>query len=380
MTSAMPRVIESKVICVQPNRYIGWPTVGMLPSGELLAVFSGDRDAHVCPFGKTFLVRSGDGGKTWSAPELVNDTPLDDRDTGLCVCRDGTVLVSWFTSHYTTEHYLGKRQGEQREKWRRHLEKVTMDDVRRWAGEKILNGRYELGHWVRRSTDGGHTWEEPVRLPPTAPHGPIELSDGRLLFVGIAGMDRPKVTSGIVAAESSDKGKTWSVISRINGFPAYSGGDAGGYAYLCEVHPVEVSPDKLVAMARYEETPRDPGRKRSVLWQFDSADGGKTWTEPKPTQILGKPPHMLRLADGRLLVTYGYRHEPYGERACFSRDGGRTWDYDNEVILRDDAPSADLGYPASVQLPNGLILTVYYQQQNRGEMTCLMSTLWDPGK
>ena len=77
------RIIDSKVICEQPGRYIGWPTIGKAPDGELLVVFSGDRDAHVDPFGRTFLMRSGDCGQTWGDPELINDTPLDDRDTGL---------------------------------------------------------------------------------------------------------------------------------------------------------------------------------------------------------------------------------------------------------------------------------------------------------
>jgi len=60
----MARIVETKVICKQPNRYMGWPTIGKLPGGELLAVFSGDRDAHVDPFGKTQFVRSIDNGAT----------------------------------------------------------------------------------------------------------------------------------------------------------------------------------------------------------------------------------------------------------------------------------------------------------------------------
>ena len=93
-------ILESKVICKQPGRYIGWPTIGKRPDGELLAVFSGDRDAHVDPFGKTQLVRSTDGSQTWSEPETINDTPLDDRDTGLCVCADGTVIVEAGSGDY----------------------------------------------------------------------------------------------------------------------------------------------------------------------------------------------------------------------------------------------------------------------------------------
>ncbi len=52
----MSEVIETKPICKQPERYIGWPTIGRAPDGTLHAVFSGDRDGHICPFGRSFIV------------------------------------------------------------------------------------------------------------------------------------------------------------------------------------------------------------------------------------------------------------------------------------------------------------------------------------
>ena len=373
------QVLDTKVICKQPSRYIGWPTVGRLPDGELLAVFSGDRDAHVCPFGKSFLLRSTDGGDTWSAPELINDTPLDDRDTGLCVCRDGTAVMSWFTSHYEEAAYLRRElSAADAERWRRQIRAVSPADLRQWAGETCENGRYALGHWTRRSTDGGRTWEAPVRVPPTTPHGPIELADGRLFLVGIeTSQGRRERQGDILAAESRDQGRTWSVVGRMPMFPAFPGDDPEGYAYLCEPHVVETAPGRLLVMARYEERVR-PGytRGRNHLWQCMSEDGGRTWTEPRPTEIVGKPPHLLRLRDGRILVTYGYREAPHGERACLSADGGQSWDYANEIVLVDDAPSGDLGYPATVELDDGLLLTVHYQQERAGEKTCLLATRW----
>jgi sialidase-1 len=380
-TQSGAHVIASTVICKQPGRYMGWPTIGKMPEGELLVVFSGDRDAHVCPFGKTLLIRSRDHGRTWQDPEPVNDTPLDDRDAGICVCRDGTVIVSWFTSHYEEDAYMQWTLPDQYERWRARIRSVGMADIHRWAGETLKNGRYATGHWIRRSTDRGRTWEDPVRVPPTAPHGPVALSDGRLLFVGVEGLQgRGRRQGHILAAESVDQGRTWSVICRINMFPPYRGKDPTGYAYLCEPHVTEVAPKRLLAMARYEAVAQPSDPAQGVLWQFTSDDGGHTWSEPQATDILGKPPHLLRLRDGRILVTYGYRHAPYGQRACLSADGGRTWDYPNEIVLRDDAPSGDLGYPSSVDLADGTILTVYYQQERAGEKTCLMATHWQPGK
>ena len=83
----------------------------------------------------------------------------------------------------------------------------------------------------------------------------------------------------------------------------------------------------------------------------------------------------MHLQDDRLLVVYGLRMPPFGQRACISEDGGYTWDVATERVF-PTAPTADLGYPASVQLADGSILTVYYQVDQKGEKPCLMGTKW----
>jgi hypothetical protein len=82
----------------------------------------------------------------------------------------------------------------------------------------------------------------------------------------------------------------------------------------------------------------------------------------------GFPAHLLELRDGRILCTYGYRRKPFGVRASISKDGGRTWDTQTEIILRDDGGTHDLGYPSSVELPDGRVLTTYwFNQQKEGD-------------
>ena len=58
----------------------------------------------------------------------------------------------------------------------------------------------------------------------------------------------------------------------------------------------------------------------------------------------------------------------------FSKDGGETWDIDS-IILGDEVSSA-LGYPASVELKNGDILTVFYSKGNSGEAV-IKQVLWN---
>ena len=330
----MPEIIAKQMLCKQPDRYIGWPSITLAANGDLLAVFSGDRAGHVSNDGKVQLLRSRDGGQSWGAAVTILDTPIDDRDSGVLVTAEGTVIVSSFTGPY--------------------------------------GGPWQ-GHWTIRSTDHGHSWQDPVPSHVTAPHGPIQLCDGRLLFLG----QRPHCSHGepadwngspaqspyaISIAESRDDGRSWHVISD---FPVPA--DAQMLSYD-EPHMVERADGRVVALFR-------DCNGDHPLHQAISADGGLSWSEPSPTFMRGLPPHLFRLSDDRLLATYAKRWAPFGVYACISGDGGETWNVDAEVQL-SEAPDRDLGYPASVQLRDGSVYTVYYQVENLGEKTSLMGTHW----
>jgi sialidase-1 len=376
--NTIAEIIESKTICIEPgvylgdgttyelntnghlvpvkkvlepNRYLGWPTIAKTRQGRLLVSFSGDRDSHICPYGKTQLITSDDDGKTWSEPETINNTPLDDRDAGLIQTKKGTLVVSWFTSMvFEGKKTAMKNHPPLYNKYARIGEKIPAETKKQW-----------LGNWVRRSEDMGKTWLEPVRTVGTAPHGPINLKNGDLLYVSTGLWENQPA---IITERSTDDGKSWKVIGRLpnQNYPIST---------LAEPHVVELSSSKLIAMIRNE--PKDVSQK--FLLQSESTDGGKTWSDMKSTGIWGYPPHLMQLKNGWLLVVYGCRKVPYGERACISKDEGKTWDTDNEINL-SNAASRDLGYPSSVQLNDGSILTVFYQAPKLGEPACIMSTHW----
>jgi sialidase-1 len=361
-------IISTKVICKQEGRYIGWPSITKTARGELLAVFSGDRDSHVCPWGKTQMVRSGDNGESWTGPETINNSPLDDRDPGIVETKDGALVLSWFTSLAFDDEknfpwVADKRKeiwrkhfpwlpDEDKDPWKRHIEKIGPEIRKEWKG-----------NWVRRYTDGGKTWGKPVRTNVSSPHGPIVLDDGRLLYVG-RGKKDGEVVIGV--EESTDNGKSWQLTSTI---PLAEGESMDDYV---EPHMVQAQSGKLVAMIRYHEEDMLKWHMR----QSESFDGGQTWSIFHPTEIWGYPPHLVRLADSRLLVVYGRRILPYGERGCISTDEGESWDVEHELDL-GRAPNGDLGYPASVQLDDGSICTVYYQPEEQGQKPCLMATHWE---
>jgi len=97
-----------------------------------------------------------------------------------------------------------------------------------------------------------------------------------------------------------------------------------------------------------------------------SYDGGLSWTLPVRTGIWGQPGSLIKLSDGRLLATYGYRKKPFGVRCTISEDKGRTWNNSEEIVIRNDCPTWDCGYPFTIQLGKHSLFTVYYFVDSEG--------------
>ncbi len=115
-----------------------------------------------------------------------------------------------------------------------------------------------------------------------------------------------------------------------------------------------------------------------------SSDQGRTWSTPvRITADHEHPADLIELADGRVLLTYGQRNTPRSVEAILSRDGGRTWDPSTKVKLAEEVRYGDNGYPSSVQIGDGSIVTMYYQVDHpegalEGAKTNLV--IWQPSE
>ena len=343
---------DTKIISPEPELYNGWPTLARRKNGELLLVSSGGRELHVCPFGRVELMRSKDGGQTWSYPRVVMDGPIDDRDAGVLETEKGTILVTTFTSLAYESPLAKMKDGEQKDRWLAVHNRVSAEE------------RQEaLDVWMMRSTDGGVTFSGRYKVPANSPHGPIQLSDGRLLYAGKALWEEGKK---IGVSESSDDGKTWTPIHEI---PPMEGHDPINYH---ELHAVEAADGKLIAQIRNHNKPH-----AGETLQSESSDGGKTWTKAHPIGVWGLPSHLLRLQDDRLLMTYGHRRAPLGNQARISEDHGATWS--EPIILSGDGASGDLGYPSTIQMDDGSLVTVWYEKMKGSPRAVLRQARWEIG-
>jgi sialidase-1 len=339
-------------ITQRPEHYYGWATVGQDSRGTLYVAVSGGREAHVCPFGRVELIRSHDNGHTWTWPEVLMDTAIDDRDAGICITPKGTILVTTFTS-LAYESVMQSRSAnwppQRKARWMSAHQRVSAEER-----QKLL------GTWMLRSTDGGLTWSAPYRVPVNSPHGPIVLSDGRLLYAGKT-MWRPNEKIGV--AISSDEGASWQWLSDL---PIMKGHAVDEYH---ELHAIQCPSGKLIVQIRNHNKPHE-----GETLQCESTDMGLTWSEPHSIGVWGLPSHLLRLRDNRLLMSYGYRRQPHGNQVRLSSDEGITWS--EPMTISDDGIHGDLGYPSTVELKDGALLTVWYEQLKSSPQAVLRAARW----
>jgi hypothetical protein len=352
------KIGEKRVISHVKSEYHGWPSLARRQSGELLVVCSGGREAHVCPFGRVELIRSHDDGQTWTWPESVLDGPIDDRDAGVLETAQGTLLVTTFTSlayepilANAEKSDAGKKlwPAEKLERWRAAHNRVSEEDRKK-----------ALGVWMVRSTDNGVTWSGRYDCLVGSPHGPIQLSDGRLLY---AGKDLWRGETRVGVCESKDDGQSWQWLAEI---PVRDGDSHKEYH---ELHAVETGEGKVIVQIRNHNKTNE----RETL-QCESDDGGRSWTKPRSIGVWGLPSHLLRMDDGRLLMTYGHRRAPLGNQARVSSDGGQSWS--EPIVLSDDGVTGDLGYPSTVQLGDGSLLTVWYETMSGSPYAVLRQVRW----
>ena len=358
------------IIYRDPFAYCSHASIVRLANGEWVTAFNecqkitpythppGDPHFH------NLISRSDDEGRTWSPPEAAPNWDWYGVECpGLAQLQDGTVVLNqWQFLWYPLA--LGRKLASQGQKiWLRTSRKkgwlpaASDSDFDRslypWA-------RANSGCFVHLSSDGGRTWDRTVRIPTEpyiggyTPRGVAQLQDGTVLMVTA---DHP-LNHTAYAVRSRDGGLTWT--------PPVAVANAGE-GMLSEPTAAVLPSGKVVTMMRSHTR---------YLHQSESSDGGSTWTPVRKTPIFGYPGHLLRLSDGRLLVTYGHRRSPFGIRACQSRDNGRTWDYGQEYLIRGDLPNRNLGYPVTIEYRPGHLFTIYYGEEPDG-VTSIQGSYWE---
>lgn len=379
--SMMIKIIEkTKVICSNRDSIhntFAWPTVARLQDGTLAMVASGFRMRHVCPFGKSVICYSHDNGRTWSRPTVLTDTLLDDRDTGILPYGKRNVIVTSFTDSTDFQRYAvewvekNQKVDLQQELYNKYISAYLDATDTLSPDEKYLGSGYIISH------DGGYTFGERHMCEISSPHGPTVLNDGRVIYVGtvwnkyIAKTAWKENNYSQIKCYILNENEEFEYLSEIK----FKEGNEK-FSEFCEPYAIVLPNGKLIVHIRVQVDYENDSAM--CIYQCESYDDGRSFTEPH--KILepgeGAPSHILRCNDGTLIATYGHRIKPYSIKTMISRDDGETWKTGLTVCKTPNEDARDLGYPSSVELPDGTILTIFYAHDKERVHTEIMQVIW----
>lgn len=300
-----------------------WPNLKILPDGTLAAIIF-NQPSHAAQPGHVEVWTSRDGGKMWAlagvpVPHAAKAT-RHNHSAG--IAHDGSLVV--LVSGMTLEH-----------KTARLLPAVAS-----------------------RSRDNGKTWEQshsfqlPTGVDYIIPYGDIvQLPNNTLASTFYYDNSLTAVTTGPRPRPERRDGNTYVLFSRDDGRswgnPVLIGKDNYNETALLRLRA-----DRWLVAAR--------AYRYGHLELFTSADEGRTWKNDGPLSLPSQhPAHLLKLKDGRILLTYGVREK--GNHAVnmrLSADEGKTWSAARPIVQLGDG--RDSGYPSTVELPDGTLVTAYY--------------------
>lgn len=310
---------------VAVDNVCAWPRLVRLPEGEIAAAIYNNVE-HGMTCGDVDLWVSADGGRMWSRRSTISDhsenPALVRMNHAMGLAQDGSLVVL----------VSGWQEGR---------------------------GPPALPVQICISRDQGRTWQRTIcdqpEIASLVPHGDIVLGPDGVLTASL-------YSAGAASAwgqKDADR-RNFTVRSRDNG---RSWADARPIANeVGETSLLRLRSGRWLAAARSTgDAERVLSSSTGFVRLLSSADEGLTWTEVGPPVTLPgqHPASLLELKDGRVLLSYGSRITGlYGVCTRVSDDGGQSWSRP-QVLLGVPGP-LDGGYPSTVELDDGSLVTAYY--------------------
>lgn len=332
-------MVDSGILYINPDpshyySFASHPHPLQLSESEFLCTYQDGSGLYGADM-NIYLLRSSDGGQTWTHEGPLYDKSGDDRpysyhDGQLNRLSDGTLTVLAFRADRSDP--------------RRRMFSDTGGLI---TSETVLF----------TSGDGGHTWSgpQPIRLSrdlvATPSGGIVELADGRWMaaFDQWHGYDDPgPYEPRMWAFYSSDRGQTWGdEVVMADGKAEKKGYWHGKTIRLQDGHLYT-----LFWAADMRPLPeRDVINLPNHYAYADAA--GRRWETPQPTNLPGQTNCPAQLPDGRIAVIYTLREaERPGFMVTLSEDGGRTFDLEHQVRVWDSTGWETIGLSSPDKYPN----------------------------
>ncbi|MDO4575009.1 MAG: sialidase family protein [Planctomycetia bacterium] len=322
--------IPSLAVTSNEDIWVTWYTGGVTE----------DKDNYVV------LIRSRDGGKTWSKPLFAIDQPGEPRqyDPSMWYAPDGKLYLYW-----------SQRPGHA---WEADLWMMCTanphDEKPVWSKPRFITQGVMMNKPI---ADSLGRWILPVSVwnLPWAGYAPSE--NGRPTVA--RSPDRsPNGPCGAWFVVSTDEGKNWTKLGR--------GYTPPERALFDEHSIVELNDGRFWIM----------NRTNRGIGDFYSSDGGKTWTDFQESKIKHTSSRFFlrRLqSENLILVKNGPIDQDVGRSrmmAFLSKDEGKTWEGGLMLDTRNH-----VSYPDGDQTPDGTIYIVYdFERQGAKEILCARIT------
>ena len=357
--SAENRSSQHVVVYGKPGRFGGWPANhGIWSWGdEILVGFSagyyknrGSR--HHIDHGKPeehLLARSRDGGLTWQIEHPS---------------KKGMLIPEGEALHGIAPPSLHKKP------WKDCPGGIKFQHPDFCMTARMTSVRRGPSRFYY-SINRGHDWQGPFRLPLYGQKGIAARTDYIVngkhdCFLFLTASKANGQEGRPLCVRTTDGGRTWKFVTFI-------GKEPKGFVIMPAT--VRLAPSELFTTVRCRE-----GAKRWIE-SYRSRDDGRSWQFGSviATELgKGNPPSLIRMRDGRLCLTYGYRRSPFGVRARLSHDNGVTWS--DELVLRNDGGGPDVGYVRTVQRSDGKLVSIYYFHDKPNSDRYIGATIWSPGE
>jgi predicted neuraminidase len=225
---------------------------------------------------------------------------------------------------------------------------------RLWLYYKFGTNPREWSAGRRSSDDNGKTWS-PVEHLPAGILGPVRakpllLMDGTI----VAGSSIESYHAWAAWIErSTDNGDTWTKYGPVT---AAGSGEKARTSGIIQPSVIEIAGKHLRFYAR---STRDIGR----ICVSDSRDGGKTWSQARPTELPNPNSGIdaVRLPDGRIVIVYNDTQTGRTPlNLAVSRDGEH---FKNFETLEDEP--GEYSYPAMIVGKGGTLHITYTWNRKR---------------
>lgn len=216
-------------VVVYRGVYPGWPWVARTPGGKLVCVWREGTQHGFSDVGKLMISQSDDAGKSWSAARTFHDElNIDDRNVAICVLTDSDWLVCYNTETGQASRVMTLRTKDGGRTWSRPQLVCDLHARTRSAPIKLSSGELLLPFYrapgaqslVALSQDDGKSWE----IVEIANHpgfvgdewDAVELADKRLVGIIRNSTSAPGSDGTFYKTDSRDRGRTWSKPVRTN--------------------------------------------------------------------------------------------------------------------------------------------------------------------